>query len=199
MRALKNGGFSSVTVTREDDVAQAVKLAIEGASAMAGGGKITSILVDDQGKEYIAEKILGDRTNIYKDGDLLEALWPDNFYDYNESYVGTFCYTVTAEYSYCGESNHSNEACIDITVGIDELGENKVSLYPNPASNLVNITSINNMTRLTVTNYVGQVVYDRDVSTTRVELNTSSYQAGVYLVKIETETGVITKRVIIRK
>lgn len=37
---------------------------------LGSGGKITSILVDDQGKEYVAEKILGDRTNIYKDGEI---------------------------------------------------------------------------------------------------------------------------------
>jgi len=137
--------------------------------------------------------------NIYKNGDLLEALWPDNYYDYMEMQIGYHCYTVTAEYSYCGESAHSNEACVDVTVGIDEIGENEVSLYPNPASNRVNVTSIHEMTRLTVTNYVGQIVYTEDVSTTRVELNTNSYQAGVYLVKIETESGVVTKRVIIRR
>jgi len=138
--------------------------------------------------------------NIYKNGDLLEALWPDNYYDYDEMQIGDQCYTVTAEYSYCGESDHSNEACIDITVGIDEIGENEVSLYPNPASSRVNVTSIHEMTRLTVTNYVGQIVYRENVTgSTRVELNTSSYQAGVYLVKIETESGVVTKRVIIRR
>jgi len=30
-------------------------------------------------------------------------------------------------------------------------------------------------------------------------LNTSSYQAGVYLVKIDTDNGVVTKRVIITR
>ncbi len=44
---------------------------------LGSGGKITSVLVDDQGKEYIAEKILGDRTNIYKDGELQLGLKPN--------------------------------------------------------------------------------------------------------------------------
>jgi TldD protein len=39
IRAQKDGGFSSVTVTREEDVQEAVRLAVQGASAMAGGGK----------------------------------------------------------------------------------------------------------------------------------------------------------------
>jgi len=44
---------------------------------LGSGGKITSILVDDQGKEYVAEKILGDRTNIYKDGEIQLGLKPN--------------------------------------------------------------------------------------------------------------------------
>jgi len=139
--------------------------------------------------------------NIYKDGDLLEALWPDNFYDYTETQTGEICYTVTAEYSYCGESDPSNEACVDIPVGIDGIGgENVISLYPNPATDLVNVTSTQKMNRLTVINYVGQVVYNEDVhGSTRVELNTGSFKTGVYLVKIETENGVVNKRVVIKK
>jgi predicted ATPase len=44
---------------------------------LGSGGKITSVLVDDQGKEYVAEKILGDRTNIYKDRELQLGLKPN--------------------------------------------------------------------------------------------------------------------------
>jgi len=41
------------------------------------GGKITCILVDDQGVEYRTEKILGDRTNIYIDKELQLGLKPN--------------------------------------------------------------------------------------------------------------------------
>ncbi|MBL6944876.1 MAG: T9SS type A sorting domain-containing protein, partial [Bacteroidales bacterium] len=52
----------------------------------------------------------------------------------------------------------------------------------------------------TVTNYVGQVVYTGQMNdATSMTLNTGSYQAGVYLVKINTENGVVTKRVIITR
>lgn len=44
---------------------------------LGSGGKITTVLVDDQGKEYTAEKILGDRTNIYKNGELQLGLKPN--------------------------------------------------------------------------------------------------------------------------
>ena len=44
---------------------------------LSSGGKITCILVDDQGNEYKTEKILGDRTNIYKDNELQLGLKPN--------------------------------------------------------------------------------------------------------------------------
>ncbi|MCY4561821.1 MAG: hypothetical protein OXC03_05885 [Flavobacteriaceae bacterium] len=44
---------------------------------LGSGGKITSVLVDNHGNEYIAEKILGERTNIYKKGELQLDLKPN--------------------------------------------------------------------------------------------------------------------------
>ena len=74
------------------------------------------------------------------------------------------------------------------------------NVYPNPAQDMVTVTSSLPMTQLTVTNYVGQVVYTGQMNdATSMTLNTGSYQAGVYLVKINTENGVVTKRVIITR
>lgn len=44
---------------------------------LGSGGKITCILVDDQGVEYRTEKILGDRTNIYIGNELQIGLKPN--------------------------------------------------------------------------------------------------------------------------
>jgi len=44
---------------------------------LGSGGKITCILVDDQGVEYRTEKILGDRTNIYIGEELQLGLKPN--------------------------------------------------------------------------------------------------------------------------
>ncbi|MGP8329212.1 MAG: T9SS type A sorting domain-containing protein, partial [Methanosarcinaceae archaeon] len=90
-----------------------------------------------------------------------------------------------------------------VYVFITDIGDTEAlltNLYPNPAQDMVTVTSSIPMTRLTVTNYVGQVVYTNEVDdATRVELNTGTYQVGVYLVKIDTDNGVITKRVVISR
>ena len=89
--------------------------------------------------------------------------------------------------------------CVLIT-GVDNPDASVTNLYPNPARDMVTVSSSLPMRSLTVTNYVGQVVYTNtmDAATSYV-LNTSSYQPGVYLVKIDTENGVVTKRVVISK
>jgi len=51
------------------------------------------------------------------------------------------------------------------------------------------------MTHITVVSVLGQVVYDADVNGDEVELNMAQYTAGVYVVRIATETGVSTHRV----
>ena len=137
--------------------------------------------------------------NIYLYGELIETLWPNNTYDYPSIGDSYHCFTVTSVYTNC-ESDPSNEACAYLWDGINELGENEVSLYPNPTSNYITITSMHEMIRITVNNYIGQIVYVEDVNCdTKVELNTNLYQEGIYLVKIETESGVVTKRIIIRR
>jgi len=45
-------------------------------SLLGSGGKITCLMIDDQGNEFTTEKILGDRTNIYKNKELQLGLKP---------------------------------------------------------------------------------------------------------------------------
>ena len=128
----------------------------------------------------------------------------------NVTVGGVYFYKVTATYASDTDECESPDAytadlvtdyVVVLITGLDdENAAALTNLYPNPAQDMVTVTSTLPMTELTVTNYVGQVVYTNEMNdATRVELNTSSYPAGVYLVKIETENSVITKRVIITK
>jgi hypothetical protein len=138
--------------------------------------------------------------NIYRGTDLIEEGYQETTYTDSEGLVNgsSYCYTVTAVYSVCGESEASNEACISGYVGIPTNVVSNVSVYPNPATSLVNVTSSQEMTRISVINYVGQVVYQSELNNENaIQLNTSSFENGVYVVRLDTENGVVTKRVII--
>lgn len=77
----------------------------------------------------------------------------------------------------------------------------QLSVLPNPASNYslvkMNVQSANENVSLSLTNVAGQTVLHQIVNKLgTVELDLSNLAAGLYIVKIETEYGVITKKLI---
>lgn len=83
---------------------------------LGSGGKITCILVDDQGVEYRTEKILGDRTNIYLNNELQIGLKPN-------AIVKKTIYFGQKDLSQIGDSL-STEYLISKLIG-DHLSEKK--------------------------------------------------------------------------
>jgi hypothetical protein len=137
--------------------------------------------------------------NIYRDGNMIVEGYQETTYTDADGLVDghLYCYEVTSVYSICGESEPSNEACAGY-VGIPGIDASEIAIYPNPATSLVNITSSQEMIRISVINYVGQIVYQSDLNNeTNLKLNTSSFENGVYVIRMDTENGVVTKRVII--
>ena len=106
------------------------------------------------------------------------------------------CYYVTAVFEDC--EPESNEACW-IATGIEDPAiADGISVYPNPARDILNITSSTDITHVTVMNYVGQVVYNQKVvEDNDLQLNVAGYETGVYMVKVETTAGILIKKVTI--
>jgi len=125
------------------------------------------------------------------------------YFDADVDIQTNYCYKVTAVYSSETDECESDFAldteevndyvCVFVTDIDDPLAASTV-VYPNPARDQVTISSSQEMTRIMVLNYVGQLVLDSEVNQSKVVLNTSDYESGIYLVRIETESGVVTKR-----
>lgn len=92
-----------------------------------------------------------------------------------------------------------DDISIDFIVGTPE-NEEKInfSIYPNPVYNQMNITSGIEMTEVEIFNQLGQLVYSQVVKDTYFSLNTVGFNTGVYFVKIVTEQGVATEKIIVR-
>lgn len=66
-------------------------------------------------------------------------------------------------------------------VGVNEVKDVNVNVYPNPATTVVNIEA-NNIETYKVMNVAGQVIDEVVVNNNNAQINVSNYDAGVYIV-----------------
>lgn len=129
-------------------------------------------------------------------------------YYFDEIEKGTYYYQVTATY-YEGdvvcESDYANSylmpednyIMVEVTA-IDEDGVSVVMIYPNPTNSNLNITA-EGLKHITVFNALGQVMYDNGTNSDNEIINMSRYDAGIYMVRIVTENGMLVRRVSVVK
>ena len=143
--------------------------------------------------------------NVYRDGAVIATVPFDGEYEYgyfDEIAIGNYDYQVTAVYDNGCESDFALTPdlmanYVNVTVTAVEEIDN-VNLYPNPTQGSVTIEAPG-MTHITVVSVLGQVVYDADINADNTKLHLGQYQAGVYMVRINTESGVSVKRVTVVK
>jgi hypothetical protein len=71
-----------------------------------------------------------------------------------------------------------------------------VSVYPNPARDRAVVTSESLISRVDVLDVTGRVVLSTSASSMSVSLDLGSVPAGSYLIRVTTETGVQTERIV---
>ena len=76
---------------------------------------------------------------------------------------------------------------------VEEAGENTASVYPNPSNGLLKI-EVENLRNISIFNAIGQKVYESPVSGNAFEYNFGG-STGMFLIKVETDKGVETKKV----
>lgn len=108
---------------------------------------------------YRPNGILGTSTVLY------------TFFDTNdkEENISVLVHYSTATTSTLDEDLHTNL---------------QLNLYPNPSKNVVFVESKSPFERVQLFHINGQILVDKEVTDTRVELDTSMYDAGVYIVRI---------------
>lgn len=91
---------------------------------------------------------------------------------------------------------------IDLNVNVvDDLGtvdfdNNSFTAYPNPVKNVLNVSSIQNISDLAVYNLLGQQVLLMNVNASKVQIDMTNLTSGTYLVKVNSENGVKIIKVI---
>ncbi|MBT8275776.1 MAG: T9SS type A sorting domain-containing protein, partial [Bacteroidia bacterium] len=72
------------------------------------------------------------------------------------------------------------------------------SYYPNPTTDILNLTSLETIEDVVIYNLLGQQVISQDVNTTSLQLDTSSLSTGAYLMRVTVNGQVGTYKVIKR-
>jgi hypothetical protein len=84
----------------------------------------------------------------------------------------------------------------DGVLGTSEVDLQNVSIYPNPASTILNVKSAENA-NIQVYNILGQEVMAKTGIAMDEQLNVSALQSGTYFIKIAKDSQVTTKRFIV--
>ncbi len=141
--------------------------------------------------EYERVKLLGQGATSYTDNTTAE----DGHYYYKlyAVYNDIDCISAPAYWIY--DHNQFYLHVYYSADGVNELDEAEVSLFPNPANNRFTIEA-QGLNHVTVFNMMGQKVYEMDCQAESVDLDLN-VETGIYMVRVATANGEVTKRITI--
>ncbi|MGI6719242.1 MAG: C10 family peptidase [Bacteroidales bacterium] len=90
------------------------------------------------------------------------------------------------------------------TIGINDYNTINFDIYPNPAKDIINVISDNiyNHIKVEVLDIAGNILYTSNYKhkeTLNTPINISHYSDGIYFVRITTDSGIFTKKIILKK
>ena len=104
---------------------------------------------------------------------------------------------------HCFSSDIENgEALVSVSLTITDVSVNEhnqieVSVYPNPATNFVQVSS-DQIQRVEIYNMMGQLVFEQNYNDAQVTIPTNGMVPGTYAVVVSTRESRVTKQVIVR-
>jgi len=130
--------------------------------------------------------------NIYRDGKLIEEEYEDttfNYTDLEELLPHIWGITVVCE--------KEESEVVSEPLGVCESVKNHASTFsiiPNPATNKITISAINNLNTIEILGYLGQVVFLQTNAENTTTLDISNLTNGIYFVRIVSENGTSVKK-----
>jgi hypothetical protein len=125
--------------------------------------------------------------------EFLEFVQYPAYYHY-DLMVGIHAYYVTAVYD-GGESLPSNEIELEMVISsVDGPASVPLSIYPNPATDMIRIQSASEMSSVTILNQSGKIMIQEQVGTDHHRISVSQLNTGLYIVGIEDKTGKVIYR-----
>ncbi len=84
----------------------------------------------------------------------------------------------------CVDTSLNAELIVNSTTGINSIAQENLVISPNPANTFVIIKSGELISKIEITNLIGQKVFTEQCSTNKLTINISTFEMGLYLIKV---------------
>ena len=82
--------------------------------------------------------------------------------------------------------------------GVEEIQASQISLFPNPASNVLNITAEEIIKTVRVSDQLGREVENKNVAANNTTISIANFSKGIYVATLQMQNGsTITKKFIV--
>ena len=143
---------------------------------------------------YERIKLASANTTSYADNTLTEE--GHYYYQIYSYYQALDCFSAPAYWI-----NDHNQFYLHVyysTDGVDEQTESGIAIFPNPTTSRFTVEGVG-MNHIAVFNLMGQKVYEMYCQGESVDINLGDAEAGIYMVRISTNNGEVTKRISVIK
>ncbi len=79
------------------------------------------------------------------------------------------------------------------TNNVQNLQNIQILVSPNPTNGIINVKTQEQIEKITILNITGKIILE----TTNTEINLSKQKTGTYFIKIETENGILTEKIVV--
>lgn len=80
-----------------------------------------------------------------------------------------------------------------------ESSSNKISIFPNPAQNIINVSSEMKIKKFKIVDLRGKTLMELSPDSSSLQINTSEWEQGIYIIQCSDEISTITQKLIINK
>lgn len=148
-------------------------------------------------KEYYSQRFLkGDIDGYCFGDDVINHLDINILKDYLNNYINFDCYQLwAADIDDNGEVNAIDLQLLQGLTGIKDLLSQNIVIYPNPASDILNISYDNKIDEIQLIDIEGKILLTSDMN----ELNVSSIASGNYFILLKSVDDILMKKITISR